>query len=879
MRPASQGRSTGLKQPLVQFSHGGEHLAHSNNFVGTSVLPDDMPGRFVIDVQSVKNTYAEWWTFTVGWRGLGKFLVFLFLYLYMLSFHACEPAVGEVNVGLKNAVDLTKADMKVKNVDTLWKFMTNQYLNLVFSGTWEFKNSKNETITGRKTANQRFLVVGMASITAVKSEADICYKDHPCYSADNQLQDPFADLVLPNSETVKIPYNKFTGGYTVGIPAGATAKEQAALLKAFQPFFGQETTGVHIQTILFNPHGRKTITSLVLKGSFSVYGEVSFEVELDTIPYEPYNGSFHFTVLLEVLVVILALKWFVQPYFVYWFREPNFRLAKGLEKQVQYLRWLHKWEHLARCPFGQATRAYVPLFVGLVGAMILRLCFVASYSTVYNEDSILATADVVSESSLPSIYMNMQKKDNDHSTKLIVDSLSIVHGYLPLLDALSRISLLNSYYFVWQTFTAAVMLWLLVEHLRFQKRLSHMTDTLKGVSKEVFGLFFLVFIVCCMIGVMCSLAYGSLDPNFRSVWASFLPVLETCLGLFRPQTDMNLRSPPPYKYVPHIGVEGAAEWMPTLLMLVFKMVVFMFIFKLLMGVVMSAWRDSRKGVSSRSHLADTSAQLKLMIHYGVSYYWHHKVKGEPFVRWDVLCLALQSMPPPADPTGHGHFFLGIDGTSTQLRDVLNQAVSSENIHKQSDSWQHAMIHVMGQTDKMFTDAHADFAMKAYGRRRRGAVAALVEEERKRIYASKLAELTDHYAEQRKRTAKEYAEQEALKVLANLGSDVTERDIMLRKPPREMEDKVFQSCDVFCIGQVHFLFMEEVLERLGFSLNKDQLHKLLQAYDEDMNMTMDREELHRFIHDEQLCGRKTEDKINAEEEQMFPEVSCCSCFHP
>ena len=142
----------------------------------------------------------------------------------MLSLHACEPAMGEVNAGLKNAVDLTKADMKVKNVDTLWKFMTTVYLNLVFSGTWDFKNSGNETLMGRKTLSQRFLVVGMVSITAVKSQAEICYHNQPCYSATSHLQEPFADLVLPNSEILKIPYNKYTGGYTVGIPSGATLR-------------------------------------------------------------------------------------------------------------------------------------------------------------------------------------------------------------------------------------------------------------------------------------------------------------------------------------------------------------------------------------------------------------------------------------------------------------------------------------------------------------------------------------------------------------------------------------------------------------------------------------------------------------------------------
>jgi len=878
---APQWKNTEEENPT--FTHGTEHFTHDINFVGTATLPEDAPGKFLIDIESLNKTYAEWRTFSHGYKSVCIFLMFLFLYLTLLNHHTCEPAMGEVNAGLKNMVDLTKADMKVSNVDSLWKWVTGVYLKLVFSETWDFKNANNDTIMGRATANKRFLVIGMVSITAIKSQAKICYHSQPCYSADSSLQDPFAELVLPSSETVPIPYNSYTGGYTLGIPTGATAAEQATLLKAFQPFFGQETTAVHIQTVLLNPLVRSTLTSLIVKGTFSVYGEVSFNVELDTIPYQPYDfsGSFGWIHLLEGLIVILALRWFVGPYVVYWFREPNFRQCRregrGISAKVAYLKWLDQWDHLARSPFGQATRAYVPLFVGFGGALVLWVIYVSSYLALHNGNTLLAQGGGVEETSLPNLFRAMRTSDQHNTTKLVVDSLAIVHGYIPLLDTLSKISLIYSYYFVWQTFTVGVMLWLLVEHLRFQKRLSHMTDTLKAVTKEVFGLGFLVVIVCCMIGVMCSLAFGSLDPNFRSLWTSFVPILETCLGLFRPQTDMNLRSSPGYKYVPHIGVESSAQFMPMLLMAVFKLVVFMFIFKLLMGVVMSAWRDSRKGVTL-SNLTETHAQIKLLWQYGVSMYWHHMVQGKPFVRWDILCLALQCRPPLKDPSPWHSRFIGLDGQTTDLLDALNHAVSSESLGEgPEESWQYAMIQVLGFTDTVFTDKQAGFAMKAYGRRRRGAIASLVEEERKNQYKERLQQLTDPYAHQNKKDAKEYAEQEARKVLADFGSDVTESDIKLRKPPKEELDKVFQSCDVFCTGQIYFYFMEEVLERLGFKhLAGGPLRKLLQKYDEDMNMSLDREEIHDFIHDDALCGRRTGGDILEDDEEDKPQKCCCMC---
>jgi hypothetical protein len=380
--------------------------------------------------------------------------------------------------------------------------MTGRWLQLVFADSWNF-TSNNYTIVGRKTANQRFLAIGMVSITVVKSQTNSCFRDQPCYSADATLQEPSIDLVIPptakdSGTTLQIPYNTFTGGYSVGLPSSISPQEQATLLKAYRPLFGQDTTAIHVQTVLLNPHGSSTVTTLGLKGEFSVYGVVNFNVRIDTVPYRPLPAHD-----MELAVFVLAIMFFYRPYFNYWFCEPDFK-CRDFQGHARYLTWLRKWENLARSNTGKPTGAYVPMMAGLIISGVIWIVFCTLYHGLRHGDSILA--DEGYSGGWSEVLSETMFHDRSNATKLVIDTVNSFQKYQHLFNTLVRISFCYNAYFLCQTAIVGIMLWVLIEHVRFHKRMSHMTDILKGVYKEISGIFLLLSLVCAMIGIMCALS-------------------------------------------------------------------------------------------------------------------------------------------------------------------------------------------------------------------------------------------------------------------------------------------------------------------------------------------------------------------------------------
>jgi hypothetical protein len=317
-----------------------------------------------------------------------------------------------------------------------------------------------------------------------------------------------------------------------------------------------------------------------------------------------------------------------------------------------------------------------------------------------------------------------------------------------------------------------------------------------------------------------------------------------------------------WKYTQHIGVSGIAEYMPVVLMMFFKVVVFMFIFKLLMGIVMTAWRDSRRGVSLESFAFFD--HVSLMCKYWFQMYWHNYVKGRPFVRWDLLCLALQCYEPDENMPEWKKGYLCMDGDTAELKKALVSAVasahSSETETERMSSWQLPMIHVLGFDNHEFSDKDVEFVLKAYGRRRRGVISGIVEEEKKRAQSIRYHDLSQphnthaHEAEW-KEQAKKHAESACEQFLLEITSDLSSEVITKRKPSREEIDVAFRGADVFCTGQVHFFFIEDLLEELGYRMPKSNMYKLMLDYDADGNMSLDREEVQKFIHDDAVVGRR------------------------
>merc|ERR1719161_2721666 len=144
-----------------------------------------------------------------------------------------------------------------------------------------------------------------------------------------------------------------------------------------------------------------------------------------------------------------------------------------------------------------------------------------------------------------------------------------------------------------------------LQYLTFQKRLSMVTDTFSDIFEDFFHIASVIAAICFTLGVMTSLAVGSLDPAFQGFFPSFTEMLETMFGMFKPATTAQF-NPPLFKYVPH-GLIGNnyVNWMPFVILLIFKVLISLLLFKLLMGVIMESYKKkSRLKAGSRSVFAE-----------------------------------------------------------------------------------------------------------------------------------------------------------------------------------------------------------------------------------------------------------------------------------
>merc|ERR1719316_1314360 len=80
-----------------------------------------------------------------------------------------------------------------------------------------------------------------------------------------------------------------------------------------------------MDAVMFNPSGDKTATFLRFTGQVSVFNEVTFITTLNTIPYHLYSQDSMETrlqVFAQILLLILAYKFFVTPFYAAMFGEP-----------------------------------------------------------------------------------------------------------------------------------------------------------------------------------------------------------------------------------------------------------------------------------------------------------------------------------------------------------------------------------------------------------------------------------------------------------------------------------------------------------------------------------------------------------------------------
>jgi len=133
------------------------------------------------------------------------------------------------------------------------------------------------------------------------------------------------------------------------------------------------------------------------------------------------------------------------------------------------------------------------------------------------------------------------------------------------------------------------------------------TDTFQDIMDDLLHIGLVLIIVCYVFGVINSMTVGDNDEAFQTSLGSFFTMAEITFGLYKPASDTSFVQSL-FKYSPHVQPsETGISWVPFAILVAFKVLVTMLLFKLLMGVVMESYKKNKP----REHLPSLRDDLHL----------------------------------------------------------------------------------------------------------------------------------------------------------------------------------------------------------------------------------------------------------------------------
>lgn len=456
---------------------------------------------------------------------------------------------------------------------------------------------------------------------------------------------------------------------------------------------------------------------------------------------------------------------------------------------------------------------------------------------------------------------NYATADLDHKMNIALQDLW-ERGF-PLMEQERDIANSFSNYFMLQTLVVALIMVRFLQYLSFQKRLSMVTDTFSDISYEFMHIFFVLSAICFTLGVTYSLACGSLDPAFRRFGPSYWNMIETMFGMFKPAGATAI-NPPPQKYTPNtvIGNEYI-NWVPVVILLLFKILVTLLLFKLLMGVIMTSYKKSAK---LKKGARPITAELKELWTITKYYYIQHKLRKEPYVRFEHLVIALSNKSSSPDQPWRERF-VGFGNGPEAVKDLLNSIV------KDKDDFSRPRLKAVVDHHRLVkcdTTADALFCMRLFGKNRDIAKYEfrdwLLKTETEK-YAKQLekAQKADEDADM-KTKAKQHAHIVLNDIARRLAQKEHKGDMMQdfkkEKIEKEEVDLVFHWYDFYLTGQLDIRFLKPCLASLGYNLPDSVVRHLVKEYDSDENHCLDQSEFHQLLKDRTLLGRRESQGVTA-----------------
>jgi len=419
----------------------------------------------------------------------------------------------------------------------------------------------------------------------------------------------------------------------------------------------------------------------------------------------------------------------------------------------------------------------------------------------------------------------------------------------------------------------------LQQYLSFQKKLSAVRDTFSSIMDEMLNIGIVLLLVCFFVGALNCLAFGLYDPAFQSFPQAFMEMLLLCFALYKPAASTPF-VPSMFKYVPHTMSDVEyMKWVPLVLAVLFKTLVVLLLFKLLMGVIMEGYKKSNKARQSSHQVRDDLKELGRNVYH---YVWGHLIRRKPYVSFFHVALAVATHEVDEDKPWE-QYFLGLDHPH-KIEKALNAVLDANQFPHMA-----AQIKQLRLPDgRKYEEAERNFVLKYYGIPYSRAETIFSMSFR----ADELKKLEKDFVKRKNTTggespAKGAAGKNAASFFAATEDQTLAIEMKLNQAKLDLIEKrgeyaekgrfakatdwkqiankspwnkkqmkaIFEDFDIMKLGTIRHIYMPLVFHALDIEIDRAKLCKMLAKHDDLDDGEMDFKEFMNFMNDKAIVDAK------------------------
>jgi len=616
-----------LSKPLIGSARdrSSKSRTSSQGSVDSDLIAQ-VPKMRVLHAAYFRDTHYKWQLLARrGYSRLIHFLIFACFFLTAVQYQHNSHEVSDNVTAWRQAITQLKPDLVIKNSNSYFNFVTTKLIPLFFADQWTqiryLKNDKEVALRGSKALQYQYLIGGIA-LTAKRTNTKECYRGTDCRE-DTFVHEPYLYLHGANGTSFEIPYNEFYHGYTVYIPTTdkSTAMELINLYKAAQ-FFDHTVSMINLNWITFNPNNKKTISLLEFGAHVSASGTWNITFEMDALPYHLYP---EFRKDPYALIARLAIE-FLSLVFIIRLIIPLVKLQFSEEIIGTDKRLLGMPADRTGSPYQKVA---ILMWILVITDILLWILLLVLASNLPN----FGAPEIDTLYEVPK-FLDLASREYQ---KLLFSNF--YDHVLPFYMQCTTFSNVWNVFSVFNGATVLVMTFRFFEYVSFQKRLSMITDTFAGIASELIHLLIVFTLVCFSFALICVFTFGNLDPTFSAPSTAVAALFALCFGMYRPAVTQSPGSVGLYKYAPHTTNPAYQAFIfPEVIVIAFKLLVFMMLFKFIIAMIMDSYKDNHKKHRVRSR--SISQEVKDLLNFEFRRFASRFTSKVAFVEMQDIAKAL-----------------------------------------------------------------------------------------------------------------------------------------------------------------------------------------------------------------------------------------------